>query len=75
MTKSGKSALGGLIVASLPYDIARCKGALYSAICSDCRRREPGRVEHQAYMTTPFEAMTHGYCPNYIKPVVLDSKD
>lgn len=36
-------------MATLPFDIARCFGATDTA-CQDCRRREPGREDWQAYI-------------------------
>lgn len=42
---------------TLPYDIARCVGVMEEGTwregCEDCRRREPGRLEWQAYITPP----------------------
>lgn len=48
----------------LPHDYARCHGADVPE-CSDCRRREPGRAEWQAYIAPQ---PVDGRCDYYIPP-------
>lgn len=50
---------------TLPHDIARCPGTT-APLCQSCRRREPGRVEWQAYVEPRWS--TAG-CPHYIAKI------
>lgn len=48
----------------LPYDVARCCGT-QAVICTDCRRREPGRAGYQTRMLPPASALPcdlHAVC-------------
>ena len=49
---------------TLPYDIARCHGNA-EPLCSDCRRREPGREQWQTCIAPPIK---DGKCDYYIPP-------
>ena len=52
---------------SLPYDIARCHGTDHP-VCSDCRRREPGRAEWPTYIKPPVDVVDDSQCEFYIPP-------